>query len=230
MSFSPILILHICAGALSVLSGTAAISFRKGSDRHAKAGNVFVVSMLILGTTGAYIGFTKHQTLNGVMGILTCYLMATAWRAARRSDGKTGIFDLAALVLVLSLGAGLLAYGLQAAKTETGMLEEYPTAAYFVFGSVALLFAAGDVRMLVRGSLTGVHRIARHLTRMCFGFFIAAASFFLGRQRLFPEAARNSGVLYLLSFMPLILMVFWLIRVRFTKKGRALFRQQSLPA
>jgi hypothetical protein len=31
------------------LSGAAAISFRKGSERHRAAGNGFVVSMLIMG-------------------------------------------------------------------------------------------------------------------------------------------------------------------------------------
>jgi hypothetical protein len=50
----------------------------------------------------------------------------------------------------------------------------------FFMGSVMLLAAAGDVRMLVRGAVFGPKRIARHLWRMCFGLFIAAGSFFLG--------------------------------------------------
>jgi hypothetical protein len=42
MSYSPILIAHICAGTSGLLSGTTAMSFRKGSPRHALAGKVFV--------------------------------------------------------------------------------------------------------------------------------------------------------------------------------------------
>ena len=38
MGFSPILFLHIAAGIVGILSGTAAMSFRKGSPRHALAG------------------------------------------------------------------------------------------------------------------------------------------------------------------------------------------------
>jgi hypothetical protein len=34
MSYSPILLVHICAGSLGLLSGTAAMSFRKGSVRY----------------------------------------------------------------------------------------------------------------------------------------------------------------------------------------------------
>jgi len=45
---SPILLGHICAGTLGLLSGTAAISFRKGSRRHALAGKIFVASMLTM--------------------------------------------------------------------------------------------------------------------------------------------------------------------------------------
>ena len=74
---------------------------------------------------------------------------------------------------------------------------------------------ASDIRLLVRGGISGTQRIARHLWRMCFAFFIAAGSIFLARQHLFPTILRKTGTLYLLTFMPLILMVFWLIRIRF---------------
>jgi hypothetical protein len=48
---------------------------------------------------------------------------------------------------------------------------------------------------------------------MCFGWFIASSSLFLARQKLFPELMRKSGSLYLLSFLPLIVMIFWLARM-----------------
>jgi len=83
-----------------------------------------------------------------------------------------------------------------------------------MLGLVAVLAVTGDIRMLVRGGISGTARIARHLWRMCFAFFIAAASIFLARPHLFPVFMRRSGILFLLSFLPLILMVFWLIRVR----------------
>jgi len=52
---------------------------------------------------------------------------------------------------------------------------------------------------------------------MCFAFFVASSSLFLARQQYFPELMRRTGTLYLLSFLPLLLLVFWLIRVRFAK-------------
>jgi hypothetical protein len=48
MSYSPRLIVHICGEALGLLSGTAAMTFRKGSARHVLAGRIFVASMLTM--------------------------------------------------------------------------------------------------------------------------------------------------------------------------------------
>jgi hypothetical protein len=209
-----------------MLSGAAAMSFRKGSHRHRVAGNVFVIVMLGLSASGAYLGFMKHQTLNGLMGILTFYLVVTAWWTARRRDGETRIFDLGALMVPLAVGAALAIYGLEAADSQTGSKGGYPPGAYFTFASVALLFAAGDVRMLVRGGVSGTQRIARHLRRMCFALFIASGSFFLGQQQVFPAALRKTNVLFIPAFLPLILMIFWLFRVLFTNayKGKSMPR------
>jgi hypothetical protein len=185
--------------------------------------------MLSLGASGAYIGFTKHQTLNGLMGVLTFYLVATAWLTARRSDGKAVNFDWVALMVPFAVAAVLVTYGLQAATSQTGAKEGYPAPAYFVFGLFALLFGIGDVRMLVRGGVFGGQRIARHLVRMCFALFIATGSFFLGPsnrplrlvmtlglgRQVFPVLLRPP-VLFLLALLPLLMMILWIFRVRFT--------------
>ena len=226
MQFSAILLFHICAGTLGLLSGAVAISFRKGSHRHRVAGNVFVISMLGLGGSGAYMGLIKHQTMNVAMGVLTCYLVATAWMAARRRDGEVDIFDWSALLVPLAVGVVLVTYGFAAANSQTGLKGGAPAAAYFIFGSVALLFAAGDVRLLMRGGLSGAQRLVRHLGRMCFGLFIASGSLFLARPHLFPAILRKTNVIFLLGILPLILMIFWLIRVRFTKT----YKKEPVPS
>ena len=71
--------------------------------------------------------------------------------------------------------------------------------------------------MLVRRGISGTQRTARHLWRMCFALFVASASVFLARAHLFPAVLQKTGALVLLSFLPLILMVFWLIRIRIAK-------------
>ena len=215
MRYSPILILHICAGTAGFLSGMAASFFRKGSSRHAWAGNVFVVSMLSLAASGVYLAVIKSQIGNILGGTLTFYLVATAWMTARRRGGKPEIFDWIGLLMILLVGITEIAFGIQALRSETGMAHGYPPWPYFMLGSVAVFAIAGDIRMLVRGGIAGTQRIARHLWRMCFAFFVASASIFLARQNLFPAVLRKTGVLALLTFFPLLLMAFWLVRVCF---------------
>jgi len=226
MSFSPILLFHICAGTAGVLSGFVAVSLRKGSRGHRMAGNVFFTAMFCLGASGAVLGFMKSQPTNVLAGILTCYLVTTARVTARRRHEETRSFDFGALLVALAVAIGYVIFGLAAARSQTGLRDGVPAAMLFVMGSVALLAALGDVRMLVRGGVSGAQRLGRHLWRMCFALFIAAASVFLARQRLFPAILRQTGTLYLLSFLPLMLMIFWLIRVRVANA----YKKMSLPS
>jgi hypothetical protein len=229
MSYSPILVVHICAGSLGLLSGTAAMAFRKGSPRHVLAGRVFVASMLTMGAVAVYLAITRHQPNNIGGGILTLYLIGTAWLTARRRDGETSRFDWVVLLIPLALGILTWMNGIKVVRSGANSQDGVPVGMTFFMGSVMLLAAAGDARMLVRGGVFGAKRIARHLWRMCFGLFIAAGSFFLGPsnrplrllsavglgQHLSP-AFFSTGLYLVLTILPLILLIFWLVRVRFT--------------
>jgi hypothetical protein len=231
----PILVIHICAGILGLLSGTAAMSFRKGSRGHRLAGNVFVLSMLIMAAAAVPLAILKSQVTNIIGGILTFYLIGTAWQTAKRKDGETGIFDWVALLFALALGGTLITFGLKAAHSPTGLKYGYPAGFFFTMGSVVLIAATGDVRLLLSGGISGRQRIARHLWRMCLGLFFATGSLFLGQQQVFPAFLRGSNVLLIPAFLPLVLLIYWLIRVRFPNayQRTALPRQadaHSVPA
>jgi len=113
MPYSPLLTLHIAAGITGILSGTAAMSFRKGSPRHALAGKTFVTSMLIMAAAAVYLAAVKHQNDNIGGGILTFYLILTAWLTARRRDGETHRYGWAVLLIPLVLGVLTWIRGLQ---------------------------------------------------------------------------------------------------------------------
>jgi hypothetical protein len=73
-------------------------------------------------------------------------------------------------------------------------------------------------------------RISRHLWRMCFAFFIATGSFFLGQQDVLPKAVRGSAILFVLAFAPFAVMPFWLVRLRFRKAPGRLGARDIIPA
>src|SRR4029077_2555805 len=226
MPYSPILMVHICDGTLGLLSGTAALSFRKGSPRHILAGKVFVASTLTMGAFAVYLAIVRHQPNNIGGGILTLYLIGTAWLTARRRDGETSRFDWIVLLIPLALGILTWMNGIKVVRSGASSQDGVPVGMSFFMGSVMLLAAAGDVRMLVRGGVFGAKRIARHLWRMCFGLFIAAGSFFMGPsnrplrllsavglgQYLSP-ALFSTSLYLILTILPLILLIFWLVRI-----------------
>jgi hypothetical protein len=143
-------------------------------------------------------------------------------------------------VLLIPLALGILTWmnGIQVLRRGESSQDGVPVGMTFFMGSVMLPAAVGDVRMLVRGGVFGTQRIARHLWRMCFGLFIAAGSFFLGPsnrplrllsamglgQHLSP-ALFSTNLYLILTILPLILLIFWVIRVRFTK----VYKAKSMP-
>ena len=234
MHIWPLLVLHISGGTVGLLSGAAAMSFRKGSRPHGVAGNVFFISMLTASAAGTYLGFRNSEMDNVFGGVLVLYLLATAWVTARRRDGETGIFDWVGFLVALAVGVVSVTYAVEAGNSPTGTKDGLPASGYWFPISLALISAAGDARLLLRGGLSGAQRIARHLWRMCFALFIASASIFLARPQLFPALLSKTHVLLLLGILPLILMVFWLLRVWFTnaykRTGNAVKMLQKLNA
>jgi len=179
------------------------------------AGNIFFISMLTLASTAALLG-------NVFGGAITLYLVTTGWLTARRREGETTLFDWGALLFGLTVGVPILIDGLRIISGSIPPKAGVPVGMILFLGSVALLAAAGDVRMLVRGGVFGRQRISRHLWRMCFGLFIATGSFLAQRRVM---AFLGGPKLMLLAVLPLLLMIFWLIRVRFTNA----YKRKSVP-
>ena len=242
MASSPILLVHICGGSLALLSGAAAMSFRKGSRWHRTAGKVFVISMLVMATAAIYIAVPKHETGNINGGIVTLYMVTTAWLTARRRDGETRKVDLVLLLIPVVFATLTIISGVEKMRIPGPPKDGVPAGMHFFMAGVMLLAFAGDVRMLVQGGLFGSQRIARHLWRMCFGFFIATGSFFLGpanrplrflrtlglRQEIFHTVLRLE-VLIFLAVLPLLLLIFWMIRVKKTGNRRSAFGNRLEP-
>lgn len=237
MLTSVVLFLHICGGTLGLVSGTAALCFRKGSPRHVLAGRIFTVSMLTMATAAVYVAVVRDQPNNIGGGIVTFYLIGTAWLTARRRDGETSRWDWVALLIPLAIGILGWINGVDAARSPSGSKYGVPAGMHLFMGTVCLLAAVGDLRMLLRGGVLGAQRIARHLWRMCYGLFIASGSFFFGPSnrplrllssvgigKYLPAAFFSTTLYMILTILPLVLLIFWLLRVRFARafKGKSI--------
>ena len=206
---------HISMGLVGILSGAAALTFRKGSRAHEMVGHVFFVSMLIMASMGATLAMTYSPNRGNVMGGgLTFYMVATAWATVRRKPEEVGRMEIALALLGAAVAGAGYTFGTMAALSPTNTLDKYPPPLYFIFGSVALLLVAFDVRMIARGGVAGAARLTRHLLRMCLAMFMATASLFLGQPKVFPMAVRHSGLLPVPVVLVVVALVYSLIRIR----------------
>ena len=210
--------IHIAGGMIALASGAVAFAVRKGGSVHALAGTGFFVSMLVLGVTASILEPFKSPPDSPIGGIMVCYFVATAWMAARRRSGTPGRFEKIACAIVLVIAVAIISAGFKAVLSPTGPSAGPPgPGVLFALGTICLLAGLLDLKFIVRGKLSTTQRISRHLWRMCFAFFIATGSFFLGQQDLMPKAVRGSPILFVLAFAPFALMLFWLARVRFSR-------------
>jgi len=195
---------------------------RKGGYLHRKAGSVFVAAMVVTALFAIYLGFAvPDQITNVFIGTLVLYLVATAWMTVRRSEGASGAFEKWALLIALLLCAPFailtfqLAVGLPPLFVSAVPFKGPVLIAIYAFTTVLVLAVIGDARVAFAGGLTGVPRISRHLWRMCLGLTLAIGSGFTnGFARLLPGHYHVPTGFFLPQFLPLGLMIFWMIRVR----------------
>lgn len=212
---------HVAAGTIAVLTGATALFARKGSRLHRAGGNLFFVFMLISAGVGAYRAWHKPEMITVLAGVFTCYLVATSWATIMRKKGERDAFAALALPVGLAIAAAGALSGYEAQASAGGLKDGYPAEPYFFFGGLALFAALADASVLLRGAVGAAHRIARHLWRMCFALFIAAGSLFTGPgASAFPEEIRGSPLLSAPELIVLAAMLFWLVRVLFTKWAR----------
>jgi Ca2+/Na+ antiporter len=214
--------LHIGGGTLALGSGIVAAAARKGGFLHRAAGSVFVASMLIMAIFAAYLAVAMPgQILNLVIAAFTLYLVATAWMTVKRTDARVGPPERIALIVALLLCAPFAVLSFQLATGAAPMfksavpLKGPVLVAIYGFTLVLGIAAMADARVVLAGGISGVRRIARHLWRMCLGLTLAAGSAFTnGLPRLLPGPMHVSSVFFLPQFVPLGLLIFWMVRVR----------------
>lgn len=215
---------HIGGGTVGLVSGSVAVVARKGGPLHRLSGNVFFGSMLVMAAFAILLAFVvPGQLVNVFIGAFAFYLVATAWLTVRRRDGAIGYAEWIALAVGVVLCAPFAVLSFQLA---TGMAPFFKSAvplrgpvliAVYSFTAVLMIAAVGDVKLVLNKGVSGAPRIARHLWRMCIGLTLAAGSAFTnGLPRLLPGPFNVPPAFFFPQFVPVGLLVFWMIRVRFT--------------
>lgn len=214
---APDVIFHASAGAVTLIAGTTALIARKGERLHRIAGTVFFGAIVLAAGSAVYLGFAAGEALNALAGILTLYFIITAWATVRRPERQSGLFEIGAFLVAAAGSAVTFYFAYDSVQKGTALLGGIP---FYGFSGVAAACALADMSVVLRRGLPPRQRIARHLWRMCLGFFVAVGSFFPGQLPFFPEWVQNIKP-FILLFVPAFsvfgVMLVWLGIVLFTR-------------
>ena len=216
MNYHAITPFHIAAGMFALVFGYIALFAKKGAMLHRKTGMYFVYAMVTMSLTGAFMAAFKPNMTNVAAGLITFYFVTTGMLTVRRSP-LPGWLNVVGCVY--ALGLALFLFQLARGAAAAGRFDAAPL---FIFGVMATLGSIGDVRMMRSGGIQGPKRIARHLWRMCFAMWVAAASFFWGPPGRVPEIINIPALLPIPVLTPVAVMLYWLWRVRIKKTLRGI--------
>jgi uncharacterized membrane protein len=212
-----ILPIHIIAASIGLMSGTIALTVRKGRTLHRRSGMVFVGAMCAMCGTALISAVARGQVINVMAALTTAYLVLTGLMTVRPPSSGSRRGDVALMLVALTLGTATTAAGLTAIASPDGKIFGFPSFPFFLFGLLGLSGGIGDWRVIRSGALRGAPRLARHLWRMCMALFIAAASFFSIRTRvaaIFPVALTTPAARAVPVLLVLATMCYWLWRIR----------------
>jgi hypothetical protein len=224
-----VLAFHVGMGLIALVAGFIAISVRKGGQWHRRSGTVFVYAMIAMGTTAAGIAaYEGKPTIVG--GALTAYLVFTAYTTVKPLRGVGPRLDVGLMVLALVIAAVEYTFAFTAFGRPGKHIDGVPAGMMFFMATIVLLAAIGDARMIRAGGVQGSRRLARHLWRMSFGLFIASGSFLLGQMKFIPEPIRNVPLIFILAVSPLVMLLYWMWRVRLKRNLRGMVTVKPMEA
>ncbi|MEM0912863.1 MAG: DUF2306 domain-containing protein [Pseudomonadota bacterium] len=213
------MVVHIAGGGFSLIAGATALIRRKGSEAHKQAGKLFVLSMVMMTLSGAWIAWQESVMVSTLAGLMSFYLLISGWFAIKTKANN--IRRDATLLIVL--GLSVLVFGLGTVEDAlNGNVDHIgsfvvPVAIYATFTAFVALGVIGDAVLIVKPNMARNYILSRHIWRMCIPLYIAATSFFEGQADVFPEAMRHALLLSLPGYAVFLAMLYWLLLPSFRK-------------
>jgi hypothetical protein len=222
------LVTHFGAALLALAAGSIALAVAKGGRLHKQSGIVFTWAMITTGVLASVISAYEGKSVVG--GLFVCYLVFTAMTTVKPLARAERGVDVALMIFAFATAVPFLIQGVVVWQKPHHMFAGVPAGMIFFLGTVCLLAAIGDIRMILEGGLRGMRRLARHLWRMCFGLFVATGSFFIGQMKFIPAPIRVVPLLFVLGIAPLVILLYWMWRVRLRRRVSGLILAREIPA
>ncbi len=163
--YQSLLILHIAAGSLSLLTGSLNMILPKGGKRHQKIGRVFVAGMMLTGGSALFMAQIKPNPFLFIIGVFTIYLVGTADRYIKLTQNKPLLIDWVYTLGMFVFGSIFIIWGIITLTKSDGM-----GAVMLVFGSIGLYSVFQDFNNYKGKAAHRNYRLLIHIGRMVGGF------------------------------------------------------------
>lgn len=175
--FIILLVIHIIAGSIGLITGTINISRKKGDKLHKNVGLFFLYGMIINGIAGLLMTLIHSNPFLFIVGIFSIYMAATGQRylslKGLLKGEKAKNIDWTLSSIMLLFGIGFVIYGILILFSSNN------------FGVVLLVFGLISISMVYQDFKNYKGQISIknfwllvHIQRMI-GSYIAAATAFL---------------------------------------------------
>ena len=195
---------HIAIGVLALVMALTAFASRKGSVLHRRTGLVYMGACAVVCATSVAMLITV-MIPPLAMAVFTCiYAIGGAYLALQDNTRRVRIAEKALL------GLELAAFGLFCTMAVPAVIQGFiPFYAPLVIAIIPVILIAGDVHWFRNQDRRKQLRIARHLSRMIWGFVVvvraplvelAAGGYLPMNQMLYAIGPIASGVAMLWYF------------------------------
>ena len=207
--FTILLIIHIIAGSIGLLTGTINIIKKKGDKAHKSVGKFFFYSMLINGFAGLIMSLIHRNDFLLIVAVFSIYMVATGQRFLSlkqlHKEQKPKAIDWILTYTMLVSAFLFITYGsyLLINKVNFGIV-------LLVFGVVSCLMAIKDIKVYKGNIKEKNYWLLLHIQRMVGSYIAALTAFIVVNNHFLPGIV--GWLLPTVIFTPLI--------VKWTKQYR----------
>ncbi len=207
--FTILLIIHIIAGSIGLLTGTINIIKKKGDKAHKNVGKFFFYSMLINGFAGLIMSLIHRNDFLLIVAVFSIYMVATGQRFLSlkqlHKEQKPKTIDWILTYTMLVFAFLFITYGsyLLINKVNFGIV-------LLVFGVVSCLMAIKDIKVYKGNIKEKNYWLLLHIQRMVGSYIAALTAFIVVNNHFLPGIV--GWLLPTVIFTPLI--------VKWTKQYR----------
>ena len=207
--FTILLIIHIIAGSIGLLTGTINIIKKKGDKAHKSVGKFFFYSMLMNGFAGLIMSLIHRNDFLLIVAVFSIYMVATGQRFLSlkqlHKEQKPKTIDWILTYTMLVFAFLFITYGsyLLINKVNFGIV-------LLVFGVVSCLMAIKDIKVYKGNIKEKNYWLLLHIQRMVGSYIAALTAFIVVNNHFLPGIV--GWLLPTVIFTPLI--------VKWTKQYR----------